>query len=146
MAPGAPDGGSASGRPSPGRRLRVSVEPGAGLELLTPPPAEVELYHARSRTVTMRLRATERLGGDRVLFRVAPPEGEQGREVTRSAALSVRPAIPRAAAVSFGRMDAFRLFGRRGVEGLAQTAPGILGIFRHGLGSAAAVVRGFRAI
>lgn len=104
LAPGAPDGGSASGRAVPGRRLRVSVEPGAGLELLTPPPAEVELYHARSRTVTMRLRATERLGGDRVLFRVAPPEGEQGREVTRSAALSVRPAIPRAAAVSFGRM------------------------------------------
>lgn len=88
----------------PGRRLRLSVEPGAGLELLSPPPAEVELYHARSRTVTMRLRATDRLGGSRAVFRVAPRAGEEGNEVTRSAALSVRPATPRAAVASFGRM------------------------------------------
>lgn len=93
-----------------GRRLRVSVEPGAGLELLLAPPAEVELYHAASRTLTMRLRARERLGGDRILFRVMPlPEGEragEGNEVTRSAALSVRPAVPRSASASFGRMAA----------------------------------------
>ncbi len=95
---------------SAGRRLRLSVEPGPGLELLLAPPAEVDLYHASSRTVTMRLRAGERLGGDRILFRVTPfTEGEsagEGNEVSRSAALSVRPATPRSASASFGRMTA----------------------------------------
>lgn len=90
----------------PGRTLRLDVETGEGLEMLSPPPSEVELYHARGRTVTMRLRAKDHPGGESVLIRVTPGEGAQGSPVTRSVGLSVRPATPRATTTAFGRTTA----------------------------------------
>ncbi len=95
-APGAP-----AGRP-----LRLEVRTDAGLSLQNPPPGTLELFHAREYPLRLRLRAGDLPGGASVTLVVSPADGAPGEAVTRSAGLSVRPAMPRATDIMLGRMNA----------------------------------------
>jgi uncharacterized protein YfaS (alpha-2-macroglobulin family) len=72
------------------KTVRVAVEPGAALELLSPNPASLTLGPGRDGTARFRARALDKLGPAAVAYRVSGG----GHEAGYSEELSIRPAQP----------------------------------------------------